>query len=305
MNRLIALVFFGVISVRAFGAPCCGGTANVPSLISGDDRMQVSTTLSSSNVVAEAPVGGGIRFRSDSDTEIAQTLRIDAALLLSDRIQSGITIPVIRRNRMRGSTEAGATGLGDIALSLGYEVLPDWSYSVWRPKGIIFLSANLPTGGSIYDSTQLYRIDSRGKGFFSLSAGALLLKSWGNWDVSLLAEGHRSFSRSISNEMGVLTLTPGWGASGTLSVGYSPFSGAVRIGIGLSPSIEEPVTTEGLVVGEGEKQALWAASAQLSYMASDDLSMSLTYSDQTIIRASENAALNRTFAFLVQKRFER
>ena len=134
----------------------------------------------------------------------------------------------MRRNRARGATEAGATGLGDVSLSLGYEYLPDWSYSPWRPKGVAFLAATFPTGGSIYDSTELYRIDFGGKGFFSLSLGTFFVKSWGNWDASLFLEGHRSFSRTITNENGVLVLRPGWGGSGLFSVGVSPVAGPVQ-----------------------------------------------------------------------------
>ena len=40
-------------------------------------------------------------------------------------------------------------------------------------------------------------------------------------------------------------------------------------------------------------------------MPADDISLSLTYADQTWINASDNAALNQSFAFLVQKRWER
>lgn len=277
----------------------------MPSLISGDDRSQITATLSTASVVAEAPVGGGIIDRGPSDNEQSQTIRLDAATLITDRLQAGVTIPVIRRSRTRGATQVDATGLGDLALSMGYEILPEWSYSAWRPKGILFLTATLPTGGSIYDATQLYRIDSRGRGFFGLSVGTLLTKSWGNWDVSIMMEGHRSFSKTITNELGTLALNPGWGGSGVLSAGVSPWGGAVRIGFAVAPSIEEPVATEGIFSGRGQSVSLWTASAQVSYMASSELSMSLVYSDQTIIRASDNSALNHSFAFLIQKRWER
>jgi len=306
MSRLffIAATLFGLCRF-ADGAPCCGGTANVPSLISGDDRTQLTATLSSANVVAEAPVAGGVNYRNDSDNERSQTIRLDAATILTDRLQAGVTIPLIRRSRSRGTTQADATGLGDVSVSLGYEILPEWNYSAWRPKGILFLTGTLPTGGSIYDATQLYRIDSRGRGFFALSLGTLLTKSWGNWDVSLLLEGHRSFSKTITNELGSLELRPGWGGSGMFSAGVSPMGGSFRLGLALAPSIEAPVATEGIFSGQGERVVLWTASAQLSYMASSDLSMSLIYSDQTLIRASENSALDRSFAFLIQKRWER
>ena len=304
-TTFILILFFSFWIKEVFGAACCGGTANIPSLISGDDSSQISTTLISSQIVAEAPVGGCIKYRKSNDQETAQTLKIDGATLLSDRWQTGFTVPITRRARTRGQNEASASGLGDISLNVGYEALPEWTYSAWRPKGVVFLTATLPTGSSIYDAKELYRIDSRGRGFYSFSAGALMLKNWGMWDASLVAEAHRPFSRTITNEAGELNLKPGWGTSGSLGVGVSPLNGDFRIGISVSPSYESPIATEGIVSGQGEKVALWTSTAQVSYMVNDLLSMSLTYSDQTLIKASDNSALNRSFAFLMQKRWER
>lgn len=277
----------------------------MPSLISGDDRAQVTATFSTATVVAEAPVGGGVSYRSTSDKEQAQSLRLDAATLLSDRLQAGVTLPLMLRSRIRGTNQAEAAGLGDMAFSLGYEFLPEWSYSAWRPKGLVFLSATLPTGGSIYDSTKLYRVDSRGRGFFAFSLGTLLTKSWGDWDGSLLVEGHRALPRTITNDLGTLGLKPGWGMSAMASVGVSPWGGDFRLGLSLAASAEDPTATDGIVVGRGEATSLWTTAAQLSYMASSELSLSLIYSDQTLIRGSANSALNRGFAFLIQKRWER
>ncbi|MFM8315996.1 MAG: serine protease spb1 [Deltaproteobacteria bacterium] len=301
------LWFFFVISTTKFiwAAPCCGGTANVPSLISGDDSAQVSATFLYSQIVAEAPVGGGIKYRKSGDNEIAQTLKLDAATLISDRWQMGLTVPITRRARVRGDNKVSSSGLGDLSLNVGYEALPSWTYSSWRPKALVFLSATFPTGGSIYDATQLYRIDSRGRGFYSLSAGSLILKTVDIWDLSLVVEGHRAFSRTVRNESGDLILNPGWGISGTLNVGLSPMNGDFRLGIALSPSYEDPVSTEGIFSGKGEKISLWTSSLLVSYMASDLVSMTLTYSDQTLIRASDNSALNKTIGILIQKRWDR
>ncbi len=298
ISLLLSLLF----SLESNAAPCCGGTANVPSLITGDDRAQISTTFSSSYTVAESLVDGGVRYRHNSDNESTQTLRLDAATLLSDRFQLGTTLPILRRSRSRSGNQAESTGIGDIALNLGYELLPEWSYSSWRPKGILFLTTTLPTGGSIYESSALYRVDSRGRGFYALSLGSLFLKNWGDWDLSLLGELHRAFSRTIQNDSGSLGLHPGWGASGSLSAGWNP--GAFRVGVALSPSFEEPVATDGIVVGSGEKSSLWTVALQLSYLVDPTLSTSLTYSDQTLI-SGHNSNLNRGIALLIQKRWER
>lgn len=299
------ILLFNAVSVELLSAPCCGGTANVPALISGDNQSQFTATFASGSVVAEAPVEGGIKYRKENDNETIQSFRFDGAFLLSDRAQVGITLPVMRRARARGEYFAESTGLGDVAVNLGYEVLPEWSYSPWQPRGVVFVSGTIPTGGSLYDAKELYKVDSRGRGLWGLSTGALLTKVLGNWDFSFLVEGHRGFSREIKNDLGVLQLNPGWGASSLLSVGLSPAGGNVRLGLSVAPSFEEAIATEGIISGRGESVALWTSAAQVSYLPSNTMSMSLIYSDQTFIHASQNSSLNRTVSFLIQKRFER
>lgn len=299
------LLIFSLVSKAIWTAPCCGGTATVPSLISGDDQSQLTTTLSAGSVIAEAPVGGGIKYRKENDHEEIQTLRIDAATLLSDRTQVGVTIPVVRRARSRGDSFANSSGLGDMALTLGYELLPEWSFNEWQPRGLVFVSTTVPTGGSLYDATKLYKVDSRGRGVWGVSSGVLLTKVLGNWDISFLLEAHHGFSREIKNDLGILRLNPGWGGSSLLALGLSPGGGNVRLGVSVAPSFEAPISTEGIISGRSEPTKLWTSALQVSYLLSHVTSMSLAYSDQTLIAASENSALNRSLGFLFQTRWDR
>ncbi|NBT57714.1 hypothetical protein EBT16_02905 [bacterium] len=302
------LLFFALLfHLQNFSpaAPCCGGTANIPSLISGDDSSQFTATFSSGRTVAEAPVDGGVKYRKDNDRESSQTLRLDGAMLLSDRTQASISLPFIRKSRSRGNTSSDSMGLGDVGLNLGYEALPEWSYNSWQPRALCFVSATLPTGRSLYDAKELYNVDSRGRGFWTLSSGVLFLKMLGNWDFSLLLEGHRSFSREIENDLGILKLIPGWGGSGLLALGVSPGAGDLRLGLSLSPSFEQATQTEGVFSGKGESTKLWTAAAQISYLVDRAHSLSLVYSDQLAIQVSKNVPLNRTLALLFQTRWER
>ncbi len=290
---------------RAICAPCCGGSAGFPAFISGDDRRQFSLSMSTGATVAEARESGEKIQRAMNDREVSQSLRFDGATLVSDRAQVGLTVPVLRRSRSRGGVGAQSFGIGDIGVAFAYEVLPEWTYSALRPKGLAFLSVTLPTGSSIFDSTELYRIDSRGKGFFSFSLGVLLVKVWGPWDVAFLAQVNRSLPRYLDNPNGTLRLIPGWGVSGTASVGLSPGGGDFRLGLGLSPSFEEGVTTQGLVDGKGGRQVLFPVVFQMGYRLSEDVSLGLSYADSLLLSVSENAPLNRSVGVLLQKRFER
>jgi hypothetical protein len=305
LNKIV-LILLGLLASRfVYSAPCCGGGANVPGIIGGDDLAQLSLTASNAFTVADALPGKEVRTRSGQDRELLQTLRVDAATLLSDRWQAAVSIPVIRRSRDRKGTFGESTGLGDVSFSVAYEFLPQWSYSRWQPKGIVFADVILPTGKSLYESSAIYRLDSRGRGFWGAGAGVFLVKTWGSWDVFLLTELHRSFGKTVSLDVGSLDLSPGWGGSGTVAIGFSPGSGKWRIGALLAYAREDGVQTTGVVKGSGSAVETLSPGAQLSYLWAPTLSLNVTYTDQTLFAANDNAAVNRTVALLLQKRWER
>jgi len=304
MNKLF--LFFILFSSRIFwSAPCCSGNSQFPTIISSDDKFQISSSLSISSILAEAPLAGGISYRKNTDSETAQTFKLDAASLVSDRFQLGLSFPVIRRHRERKERHYSASGLGDISASLSYEFMPEWNYSLWIPRGFLFMSVTAPTGGSIWDAQQMFKLDSRGKGFWNVTLGSLLLKTVGNWDFSFLLEGHRGFSRALKSDLGELVLSPGFGFFTQLGLGFSPSGGNLRLGTALSRAVERATATSGVFDGEGSSQELWTPSFQLSYLACEDLAMNLSVSDQTLLASSKNSALAQTVSFAIQKRWAR
>ncbi|NBX81524.1 hypothetical protein EBQ90_00315, partial [bacterium] len=171
--------------------------------------------------------------------------------------------------------------------------------------GFLFVGGIVPTGGSVYESSELYAIDARGRGFWGASLGTFLLKSWSSWDVSLLMELHRFFNKERITELGILKISPGWGSQQMLSMGWSPGGGTVRLGVSLARNSESAVATSGVMEGLGAPTVLWTPSFQIGYLVSPDLSLGVSVSDQTLLRSSENTALARSVGFVMQKRWER
>lgn len=305
MNKSFFFAFFLLLSRSAFSAPCCAGNAQFPTIIAGDDRQQITSTFSFSGVPAEATVDGQIKYRKAEDSENSKVLRLDFAGLISDRFQLGLSLPWIQRTRERKAKDYSASGLGDLTGTVSYEFLPEWSYNPWKPRGYLFLNATAPTGGSVWDAQEMFKIDSRGKGFWTLGFGTLLLKTLGNWDFSFLFEGHQGLSRSITNAVGELTLLPGWGFTSQVGFGFSPQGGDLRIGSALSRSFETATQTKGVFSGKGEDMALWSPSVQVSYLLSEDMAINLSYANQTLLGGSQNSALQETLGFVFQKRWAR
>jgi hypothetical protein len=300
----------GPWSTRAWAAPCCGGGSAAPTILTGDDHAQLSASLSQAQVIGDAPTQGTAVFRADGDLEQTQTLKVEGAYLFSDRWQFGATLPVVRRSRSTPATQSTSTGFGDLNLNLAYEWLPEWEYSVWKPRGFVFYQELIPTGGSIYESSfnsiDPWGLNARGRGFFASGIGAVFLKSWGGWDAAFVGEGHRSFSRTFSTFDGSLELSPGWGGSLALAGGFSPSSLPLRFGLSLSPAFEEGVRARSASLDStSDPQLVWTTSVLLGWLVGHESTVSAIYSDQTLLGPASNASLSRTVSISFQRRWQR
>lgn len=298
---LIFSLFFTVLSfgVEALSAACCGGGFAAPSIISGDDKAQMTSSLSATEVVVDNVDSQGIWRKWDSHQQV-KTFKIEAAHIFLDRYQAGISIPVIERTLESTSY----SGLGDVSTTVGYEYLPDWDYNPWRPKGIGFLQLTFPTGKSRADS-EVGGLDSRGNGFWAFGAGTLLTKNWTKFDSFVSLEVHRSFGKDVSNSQFTGEVKPGYGSNVGLGVGYNLLD--YRFGSAVTWTYEDAVKTipSGGVTNNGSVERYATAALSLSYMYSDDWSGTANYSDQTLLGSPVNTSLGKSLSLQLQRKWGR
>lgn len=289
-------LFLAPAGARA--AACCGGGIPVPALVLGDEKANVSSTLTYSTVGTDVNADGIWQHRQI--VEQSQTLRFDSAHVIADRFQAGVSLPVIRRSR----GEDARTGLGDVAINGGYEFLPEWDYSPWKPHGLTYLQLTLPTGRSIYEATDVNQLDNTGRGFWALGTGVALTKIRGPWDGVVLLDVHRSFSKEVKGTVaGDLQLTPGWG--GTLILGAGRTFRNLRAGASISWIYEDGTKVSGGGLPDGALSRYAAAAVSLIYSPSREWSGSVSYSDQTLFGSPSNTPLARAIQVSYQHRFPR
>ncbi len=293
----------------AQAAACCGGTSAAPGLLTGDDTHQLTFSASSSSVIGDMPEQGWAVYRSSSTSEVTQSFRFEGAMLVSESWQIGLAVPLIRKEftSLRGSDSA--TSLGDLSVTLAHETWPEFGYSAWIPRGFTFLSVNAPIAASIYETTRPGAVDAIGSGFWRVSAGALFLKSWNSWDVSLFGETHYSFTRNFQGYFGAerLWVSPGWGMSAVLGAGWSFASAPVRLGARFQPILNQGRNTwyDSGTHTPSASQLVWNSGLDLSWLASPEWSAVAAYTDQTWLGPAKNTTLSRTFAFNLQRRWPR
>lgn len=297
--KLSLLLLFSFILAPQFSwaAACCGGGFAAPSIIAGDDKAQLTTSYSFTEVAIDNVDSRGIWRKWDEHQQV-QTFRIEGAHIISDRWQAGFTLPVVQRSRM----DQNYSGLGDVSMSLGYEYLPDWDYNPIRPKGIGYLQLTLPTGKSRAES-EVGGLDSRGNGFWAVGVGTLLTKALGRYDIFGSMEVHRSFSKSVTNSQVQGALEPGLGGNLGLGGGYNLTS--IRIGGSVTWTYEEPIDIRGNISSNGLPERYATAVFSASYLASDEWAGTLSYSDQTLFGNPMNTSLGKTVAMVIQRRWGR
>jgi hypothetical protein len=296
---LVVAACFGsaLASENVRAASCCGGGFASPSLILGDDNASLAADLSYSNIATEVSSSG--YWENRGAAESLETLRLQGAHIFEDRFQVGASVPVVSRSRA-GST---STGFGDIAVNLGYETLPDWDYSVWRPHGVSYVTLTAPTGRAVQESTEALQLDARGRGFWAVGLGTTLTKAVGKYDFSGTVEGHRSFAREVKTSTLEGEIRPGYGALFSVGAGYNIRD--TRVGASVAFNYEDAIATTGTINSPGSPAQVITAGVAISQMIGDAWAVSLSYSDQTLFGAPVNTSLARSVGLTAQHRFSR
>ncbi len=286
-------------------APCCGGGSAAPALISGDDAYQLSFSVSRSKVIGDAPEHGIPVFRKQNHNEITQTYKIDGAFVFNDDYQAGMSIPIVQRNVSNASFKEEETGFGDIKANLGYEFWPELSYSEIKPRGFVFMQITVPTGKSIYETSNRVGADAMGRGFYSLGIGTLLVKKWNVWDALIIPNIYYSFTRTFEKTDETIKVKPGFGGNVLFGIGYNFLD--YRVGLRITPNYNQFKRIQSSVTGEtiSRYQMNIDTGLDFAYLFNQVYSLSISYTDQTILGPAVNTTLSRTVALNFQKRWEK
>ncbi len=300
LNKLIFLSV--ILSKSAWAAPCCAGSSSIPALITADEAQLLSVSYSFGKVIGDAPgISGGVPvFRDDlSPSETHQNFALNYASLLnvfeSDRIQAGVSIPVVSNEVKSSGTvpSESTTALGDVSFTLGYETLPEWEYSEWKPRIFSFAQVVAPTGRSTYESQKTLQTDVTGLGFWQTQLGSVAIKRWNIWDATAVIKLGHYFATQMTSGA--------WSAASSLGVGYS-FGKIWRIGTSLEPNYLSPIVVNSI---QTSPKLVWNTGVTLTALLGADQALVLSYNDQTWVGPAINTSLARTVGLTLQQRFER
>lgn len=286
-----------LIGNDARAASCCGGGASTTSLITNNDQTQFTASMLHSAVHAQARTDGKWeKLDGDKSKEI---LTLEGSTLFSDRLQGGVSVPFQKNTFESTSENADGSGIGDVRINVAYEAITDWNYSKYRPKVYVYTQLQLPTGTSIYDTQSVEGVDSTGMGLWGWGVGSVALKTIKKWDFTGTIFAQKVFDRSF----GAVRVEPGNIYNASLGAGYN--YGDWRLGMTQMTYLQDSGSTSGSVDSKISLERYVSSSLVVSYMPNDDVSVTASYSDQTLLGKPINTQLSRGIFVSLQKRWAR
>jgi hypothetical protein len=293
-NKLITLIFL-FSSLEAISAACCGGGAGLPNLITGDYRSQFSIVGSNSAVTHTADDEGNFIRRDKENQEVKEVLTLKVAHLFSELWQAGFEVPLIKNTHRLSSKEETTSGIGDLKFQVAYEFLPEYSFSRWKPRGIIFIQQNVINAKSVFESEEELGTDALGTGLDTTSLGLSFVKIISTYDFTFTGEVHRSSKRTFKGLTNELTVGEGKGHSYSFGAGFSPKNGDLRLGSSLLYSFEAGKKFSGDKISKSGEKEFYTAGINLGYRV-DSTSYIFSYSDQSFLGSAKNINISKSIS---------
>ena len=300
--KLVFVLFLTAFTKTLFAASCCGGGASLPQLITGDYRAQLALVGANSAVTHYANEDSLISERDVTNQEVSESLTLSATYLLSPYWQMGLRLPYKVNTHKTLAANENSSGIGDFHLQTAYEFLPEYSFSLWRPKGYVFIDETLPSSSSSYDAEKPLHTDSFGSGFYTTSVGVSFVKAIFNYDFLFMTEYHKAFNREFNKPGERLSVEPGDGHTMLFGAGYSPKGGDLRLGGSLLYSKQNaskvtsslsPLTSSG-----SQPRHYWETGLSVSYLFKN-YSLTASYLDQSFLANASNSLLTKSLSISV------
>lgn len=292
---------------KAQASSCCGGSPT--SFMVPLNSETLSLNLSNSYID-----GIGRAFKNNSDIvnwsskrRTINALNFSGSYLLSERLSlaghGGFHFSRFNSEQQQATqTDQQPT---DVLLSLNYEALPEYTYHPYKPKIFTSLFLNLPFGQSIFEPGTLSEgVNVTGHSLWGAGAGVTLYKAW----FPFMINQQFKFLQLFSDELGGQSISSYYDFSTSTRLTYA-LTRSLNIFTGVTWAYISKRTVNSIIL-KGVSNSLEALSSQSttvsfgsSYSLNDQVNLSLSYADQTLIGLPRNVVLNRTYTFNVNTIF--
>lgn len=291
MARFYLIVLSSLFSVFASASSCCGQTPASYPVLYLQEKFSVVQSITQTQSMGRVFEGPDFYVWPTNKKRIIQIAQWQVATTLSERQQLFMVSGVSRGEFRDSQQNASETHCNDTLIGYNYELLPEYSYSWWKP--LIYLSAliNLPTGNSIYDPSGLAEgTGVTGHNQWGTGAGMTIRKVYFPWTWTLQFKSLYLFSRSFET----LNVSSFYDHSAALFLNYALGIQDIQILTGVTSAHLSPRSISTSSASSGwQRNTTWILGLQKAM--TENIFLGGSYSDQTLLGPAANTLLNRSF----------
>lgn len=315
MARILVASLLCLYSYNIFASSCCGQSPASFTILSLNQKLSLNTSYNLITSQGRIFQNSDEFFIWDTKKRQIQALNLEVASQFKQRHQLFIKSAILSGLYEDSAGRDSAQNLSDTLIGYSYEVLPEYTFSYWKP--IIWASVliNAPTGKSIYDQSQLNEgADVTGHNQWGTGLGLTLKKVYFPFTLTFQARSLFVFSRkfynngtldssqnsslsfhnSSSNNLSSTQVSNFFDNSLALLMNYSSklWNLSFTTGVTLKQLSQRRIQPANISSGISESTTLLLGTQKV---LTDSTALSLSYGDQTLIGRARNTILNRTY----------
>lgn len=282
------------------GATCCSGANSSSKVILGSAKSVFRLGYSNMSVIADSNENNQLLLRNNNEIESFRSINTSYSRFINNFWQWGINIPMISKSRYQIDNWKSREQLGDISLTIGYKILPEYKRNFLFSKAHIFATYTYPNAPSLYTTKRYDLMDVVGSGHDSIAVGIAGFKR-NTFGVSSMQfqYGHR-LANKFNSSQNIFKRKIKTNASNNFSINLSHAKDITEnytFSIGTNFSyIENSITKNNL------SSTVTTTSFSIG-KTFDSVDLSLSYSDDFIFNYSHNHFLSKSISIGMISRF--
>lgn len=291
MGRVALALFFLFIAGKSQANSCCGQTPASYLVMYQHQKYTVSPSVSYTQSLGRVNSNDDFHVWEGDKKRVLQVLNINAAAAAGESGQFFLASGHVTSNFQEDGSSNSTRNFSDTLLGYSYEVVPEYTYSSWKPVVYLSVMVNVPTGHSIYDKNELSEgADVTGHNQWGAGLGITARKVF--FPVTLLAQG--KVLRLLAKDFSGTEVSGFYDSSlaGFVTYAFRWQDVSLSAGITWNHLSSRKITT--LDSASGSSQVT-TSILSLQKPLSDSWGLAFAVSDQTLIGEPRNTLLNRSY----------
>ncbi len=290
MKQVFLTIFSSFFFNNAFAGSCCGGGSSSSLILISDNKEEYGIGFSLRNDIGQTDSDGYSNIYSGQTKDQQFNLNLQYQRIIVDRFQLAFKSSLVQKDINKSNRHEVKYGAGDFELQGSYEFLPEYTYSMYKPRGFVYFKQGIPLSRSLYNSQSAVFSDVTGSGFYSTSLGTFFVKHVLDYNLKISFEWQHFYGRTF----GAIKVADYEKFYVPMGITYAIPSSNFALGLGQNFNYQSPKRFSGSVNGSSGKEYFWETNLNAVYSINSTQNVSLSYSDTTLTGKSINSSLYRS-----------